>query len=100
MTIQFSGPAKLGWNFAEELFSFSQSFRYYVGGSDESSDEFGSSEGYFGDDAAGIPKIHRQVLITIMITIRQNYLEVILKQNNLFAKAIRKKTVLLPDQII
>lgn len=95
----FRGQQSWEWNFAEELFSFSQSFRYYVGGSDESSDEFGSSEGYFGDDAAGIPK-NSQAGINYNYDYNKTKLSgsYTYKQNNLFAKAIRKRQFFLPDQ--
>lgn len=95
----FRGQQSWEWNFAEELFSFSQSFRYYVGGTDESSDEFGGSEGYFGDDAAGIPK-NSQAGFNYNYDYNKTKISgsYTYKQNNLFAKAIRKRQFFLPDQ--
>lgn len=96
----FKGQQSWEWNQAEEIFGFGsgQYFRYYGLGSEEEGDEFGSFEGYFGDDAAGLPN-NSQAGINYnyehnKLKWTSNY---VYKQNNLLSEAIRKRQFFLPD---
>ncbi len=94
----FRGQQSWEWNDAEQLFSFGQGNYYYGGNNDENNDEFGSSEGYFGDDAAGIPE---NAQAGINYNYDHNKLKwtssYVYRQNNLLSEAIRKRQFFLPD---
>lgn len=98
----FRGQQSWDWNQSEEIFGFGYGlgYRYFGPGGDEESDEFGSSEGYFGDGAAGIPE-NAQAGVNynydfnkLKFTGSYTY-----KQNNLLSEATRTRQFFLPDNV-